>query len=123
MRRRTFFSGGAGGLPPEIVWHGVEPGQPDFSWASHSIAFALDGRRVDRPGTVDRDLYVVLNACWEPLFFRVPGSPSGRPWRRAVDTALTTPDDAVGLDEGPAIPVGHAIRVEARSMIILVSEE
>ncbi|MDR3637137.1 MAG: isoamylase [Isosphaeraceae bacterium] len=123
LRRRTFFTGEFGGQPPDIIWHGVEPSQPDFSWDSRSLAFALDGRRVDRPGIVDRDLYVVLNAYWEPLLFRVPGSPSGRPWRRAVDTALPAPDDAVGLDEGPPVLAGERYPMEPRSLLILVSEE
>ncbi|HWE40613.1 MAG TPA: isoamylase [Isosphaeraceae bacterium] len=122
LRRRTFLTGGADGLPPDIVWHGVEPVRPDFSHKSHSLALALDGRRCDRPGVIDRDLYMVFNAYWRPLNFRIPSSPSGRPWRRTVDTALASPDDAVGLDEGPLIPVGHDYRVEARSTIILVSE-
>ena len=123
LRRRTFFAGEADGKPPEIIWHGVEPCAPDFSWDSHSIAFALDGRGVDRPGVVDRDLYVAMNAFHEPLVFRVPGSPSGRPWRRTVDTALAAPDDAVGLDVGPVVSFGELYRVESRSMIILVSQE
>ncbi|HMB05747.1 MAG TPA: hypothetical protein VKP69_18680, partial [Isosphaeraceae bacterium] len=62
------------------------------------------------------------NAYWEPLAFRIPASPSGRPWRRAVDTARPSPDDAVGLDEGPPIAVLSPYRVEARSTIVLVSE-
>jgi isoamylase len=122
LRRRTFFSGAGTGEPPEIVWHGAEPGQPDFSSASRFIALALDGRRVDRPAVVDRDICVALNAFWEPVGFRVPASPSGRPWRRTVDTALPEPDDAVGLDEGAAVPVGERYQVESRSMIVLVSE-
>ena len=31
LRRRTFFQGGSGVQTPDIVWHGVEPCQPDFS--------------------------------------------------------------------------------------------
>jgi len=122
LRRQTFLHGGAGGQPPDIVWHGIEPCRPDFSPESHSLAFALDGRRVDRPGTVDRDLYVAMNAWKEPLSFTIPASPSGRPWRRAVDTALASPEDALGLDEGPVIPLLHPYRVEAHSLMILVSE-
>jgi isoamylase len=121
LRRRTFFSGGAEGGPPDVVWHGVEPCRPDFSAPSRSLAMALDGRRCDRPGVVDRDLYIALNAYSEPLEFRIPASPSGRPWRRTVDTALPSPDDALGLDEGPEVAVLAPYRVEARSMIILVS--
>jgi isoamylase len=122
LRRRTFFQGGSGVQTPDIVWHGVEPCQPDFGFESRALAFALDGRRLDRPETVDRDIYVAFNAYWEPQTFRIPASPSGRPWRRAVDTARPSPDDAVGLDEGPPIAVLNPYRVEARSMIVLVSE-
>jgi glycogen operon protein len=123
LRRRTFFQGMSGPQSPDIVWHGVEPSRPDFSFNSHAIAFALDGRRIDRPGIIDRDFYIAMNAYWQPLGFRIPASPSGRPWRRTVDTALPSPDDAVGLDEGPSVPVGTTYHVEARSMIVLVSEE
>ncbi len=122
LRRRTFFRGGAGHLPPDIVWHGVEPCRPDFSWHSHTLALALDGRFLDRPGVIDRDLYIAMNAWRQPLVFHIPAAPSGRRWRRAVDTALPAPDDALGLDEGPLIPVLQPYRVEARSLLVLVSE-
>jgi glycogen operon protein len=84
---------------------------------------ALDGRGCDRPGTVDRDLYIILNAYHEPLNFVIPSSPTGRAWRRTVDTALPSPEDALGLDEGPVIPLMHSYRVEARSTVILVSQQ
>jgi glycogen operon protein len=122
LRRRTFMSPGGHGQPPDITWHGTEPCRPDFANDSRSLACALDGRRSDRPGVVDRDFYMAMNAYWEPLTFRIPAAPSGRPWRRAVDTALASPEDAVGLDEGPPVGVLQPYHVEARSMIILVSE-
>ena len=89
LRRRTFFTGKRGGLPPEIVWHGVEPAKPDFSHYSHSLAWALDGRRSDRPNLVDRDIYVAVNAWSAPLDFKVPAAPirAGSCCRQAVDTA------------------------------------
>jgi glycogen operon protein len=86
------------------------------------LACALDGRRCDTPHSVHRDIYLALNAYWEPLVFTIPAAPSGRPWHRTVDTALTSPDDALGLDEGPRINVLQPYRVEARSMVMLVSE-
>jgi glycogen operon protein len=123
LRRRTFFSGERAGQPPEIVWHGVEPAQPDFSAESQSLAFALDGRGSDRPGLIDRDIYVAMNAHTEPREFKIPAAPSGRAWRRAVDTALPSPQDIMPDDEGPHVALLHVYRVEAHSMIILVSEE
>ena len=122
LRRRTFFSGDRGGLPPEIVWHGVEPAKPDFSYNSHSLAFALDGRCTDRPNFVDRDIYVAMNAYVRPLEFQIPAAPSGRPWRRKLDTALPAPDDIVDDDQGPHVPVLERYRVESHATIILVSE-
>jgi isoamylase len=122
LRRRTFFTGERAGQPPEILWHGVEPSQPDFGPDSHALAFALDGRRGDRPGVVDRDIYVAFNAWREPLAFRIPAAPSGRPWRRAVDTGLASPYDIFEQDQGPRVPVLQVYPVRAHAMIVLVSE-
>ena len=122
LRRSTFFRGAVAGHPPDITWHGERPGRPDFSHESRSIALVLDGRQVDRPGVVDRDFYMAFNGRWEAVTFTVPASPCGRPWRRTVDTSRPSPEDVVGLDEGPAVPVGTACRIEARSLLILVSE-
>jgi isoamylase len=122
LRRRTFFTGERGGLPPEIVWHGIEPVKPDFSHESRSLAWALDGRRSDRPNLVDRDIYVAVNAWSEPLGFMIPAAPSGRPWRAVVDTALPSPEDIMEEDQGPVVAVSQVYRVQSHSMIILVSE-
>ena len=120
LRRRTYF-GVPGAWDSPIAWHGTEPYQPDFSPSSRSVAFTLDGSRTDRD-EADRDLYIAMNASWEPATYRIPAAPSSRPWRRTVDTARPSPDDALGLDEGPVVPASELVRVEARSMIILVSE-
>ncbi|MHB1561199.1 MAG: glycogen debranching enzyme, partial [Isosphaeraceae bacterium] len=122
LRRRTFFTDARDGGPPEILWHGVEPSRPDFGPDARAVAFALDGRRTDRPGLVDRDIYVAVNAWREPLEFRIPAAPSGRPWRRAVDTALPSPEDIVEEDQRPRMPVPGTYAVQGHSMIILVSE-
>ncbi len=122
LRRKTFMNSKMPGLP-DVIWHGIEPCEPDWSEESRVIAGALDGRGCDRPGIVDRDIYVAFNAHWEPKNFRIPASPTARRWRRAVDTSLPSPLDAVELDQGPHIDVGQVYDVEARSMIIFVSEE
>ena len=70
----------------DIHWHGVEPFEPDFSFDSHSLAFSLDGRfngrELDPDYRIDTDFYVAMNAWREPLRFRIPPSPTRRPWRR-----------------------------------------
>ena len=80
----------------------------------------LDGRRTLREP--DRDFYMAFNAWREPLPFRVPPAPQGRPWRRVIDTALASPLDIVGLDEGPAVGVGTVYSVAPFSTVVLIAE-
>jgi len=122
LRRRTFFrgSGPDGSLRPDVIWHGVEPHQPDFSPGSRTLAFTLDGSLTGREP--DRDFYVACNAWRDAIAFRIPPSPSGRPWRRAIDTALPSPLDIVGLDEGLRVPVLSVYPVAPHSLIVLVAE-
>jgi glycogen operon protein len=122
LRRRTFFRGcgPSGALRPDVIWHGVEPEQPDFSPVSRTLAFTLDGSLTAREP--DRDFYIACNAWREAIPFRVPPSPNGRPWRRAIDTALPSPLDIVGLDEGPRVPALSGYPVAAHSMVVLIGE-
>jgi isoamylase len=121
LRRRSFLRGHAASLGPDVVWHGVEPGRPDFSPASRTLAFALDGRQTGREP--DRDFYIACNAWEDVVVFRVPVSPSGRPWRRIVDTAAPPPRDIVEPDEGTPIPNQHVLRLQPHSLVVLISEE
>lgn len=126
LRRTKFFRGGAKGTEkPDIVWHGVEPGRPDFSATSRTLAFALDGGLTGRepPSTPDRDFYAAFNAWREPVSFRIPLSPSGRPWRRAIDTAIGPPHDFIELDSGPVISPQSVYTVSSYSTLVLISEK
>lgn len=122
LRRRTFPNRPNTGPTPDLLWHGITPSRPDFATYSHSLALAYDGRRCDRPGVVDRDLYIAMNAYWRALDFVIPSSPSGRSWRRVVDTSLPSPDDALDHDDGAPVATGMPYRVGPRSLIVLVSE-
>jgi glycogen operon protein len=126
LRRRDFFRGqGRGGdRRPDIIWHGTEPFHPDFGRASRTLAFALDGTLSGRlpPGHRDRDFYVACNAWIDPLDFRIPHAPTGRPWRRVIDTAQPSPDDIIEADHGPRLAFDSVYRVQAHSMIVLTSE-
>jgi glycogen operon protein len=121
LRRRGFLHGGGprGMLRPDVAWHGTEPRRPDFSPASRSLAFSLDGSMTGREP--DRDFYVALNAWREPLSFRVPRAPSGWPWRRVVDTALASPLDIVAEEEAPEVTAGALVPVAPHALVVLIS--
>jgi glycogen operon protein len=122
LRRRTFFHGVGphNSQRPDVIWHGVEPFTPDFSHASRTLAFCLDGTQTEREP--DRDIYVACNAWIDGVSFRIPRSPNGKHWRRAIDTSLLSPFDIMGLDEGPMVPSEEPYIVTGHSMIVLIAE-
>jgi glycogen operon protein len=95
----------------QLVWHGVELDRPDWSDASHSLAFTLTslGDRFRMHG--------MLNAYWEPLRFALPGQVA---WRRWLDTSLKSPEDLLEWDQAPSVD-GAAYLVQPRSMAVLIS--
>jgi isoamylase len=71
----------------DVSWHGVGP-QPDLSDNSHTLAYLLRGAPI-----ADDDLYVMINAHWEPLDFSIQADQQGGEWLRVVDTSLDSPAD------------------------------
>ena len=70
----------------DISWYGVGP-TVDLSTDSRSLAFCLHGASQD-----DDDIYLMINAYWEPLRFQIQeGAPQD--WVRIVDTDLPSQDD------------------------------
>jgi len=71
-------------MPIDLVWVGPDV---DLAHDSHSLAYFLSGAWQQ-----DDDLYLMISASWEDLFFTVQeGAVSG--WRRVMDTSLPSPDD------------------------------
>ena len=114
LRRRRFFSNG------DVIWHGVEPFKPDFSFHVKTVALTLDGRKTGREP--DRDFYMAFNSWRDVVKFTIPPSPGGKRWRRAIDTALASPLDIVHPDEGPVVAFGSEYAVAAFSLIVLIAE-
>jgi glycogen operon protein len=70
----------------DVSWYGTGA-TADLSHDSHSLAFCLHGASQG-----DDDIYVMINAYWEPLEFHIQEG-AAHEWRRVVDTALPNPDD------------------------------
>ena len=96
----------------DIHWYGVA-GKPDWGDDSHAFAYYLRGGSEG-----DRDLYLMINAYWEPLEFQIQ---EGQNWRRLADTYLDDPDDFIA-EPGTALD-GLSYRVQARSVVLLMSGE
>ena len=111
----------------DIVWHGLEPRQPDWGHHSRTLAMTFDGRFTSRElepdSQPDQDFYIAVNSWEEALPFRIPPSPTQRPWKRIVDTALPSPHDIVAEADAQSVTVGTCYMVAGHSMIVLISEK
>jgi glycogen operon protein len=96
----------------DVRWYGAA-GEVDYSHESRHLAYCLHGESVG-----DEDLYVMINARWEPLRFTIQEW-GGRQWKRVVDTSRPSPDDIA--EPGAEAPVSApAYSVQPRSVVVLV---
>ena len=94
----------------DVTWYGTGE-KADLSYDSHSLAFCLHGASQD-----DDDIYVMINAYWESLEFKVQEG-TAQEWMRIVDTALASPDDFSDRGE-PLEAAGYT--VAPRSVAVLL---
>ena len=97
----------------DVRWFGVQGGVDMNPW-SRALAYHLRGA-----STGDQDLYVMINAYWEPLVFTIQEGTPGT-WSRAVDTFLSSPDDIASPGSEVQIQSG-TYRVGPRSIVVLVN--
>jgi isoamylase len=112
FREERFWTVSEPGKPGELTWHGVRLNAPDWSPASHSLAFLL------HDAANDERLHVLLNAYREPLDFELPPLPERLCWTRLVDTAQVSPADIADPQAEPWVEQA-SYRAEARSVVIL----
>jgi isoamylase len=96
----------------DVSWYGVK-GQVDLAHSSHSLAFCLRGGSQQ-----DRDIYVMINAFWEPLNFQIQEGHASQ-WMRVVDTGMPSPFDLLESGEEEALK-SLTYEVKARSVVVLL---
>ncbi len=104
------FLDGAKGTPA-VEWHGRHPYQPDWSPESRLLVMRLPG------GSLADDICIAINMHWEPTRIVLPTSPPARPWRRAIDTSLPSPEDIVATsDQTPHVDDDYVL--VPRSLVV-----
>ncbi len=99
-----------------ITWHGVKPGEPDFSGSSRFIAWVLEAFATQQRSDVP--IYVGTNTYWEPLTVELPRL-TDRRWYRVVDTARKVGEDIVSEEDATFLQRRSYV-VQPRSTIVLV---
>ena len=81
---------------PDITFHGIEPGIPDWSPENMFIAYTLNG---------ENPLYIAFNSKAATQIIEFPDPPEGKNWHLIVNTAVPSPKDFV--EEKDAPPLGN----------------
>ena len=98
----------------DIAWHGTRLNEPPWSDpAARVLAFTIAGI-----GNAEEDVHAVLNMSGETIAAELPVPPSGQPWRLAVNTAASTPDDIPDRTRQPVV-TATTCRVQPRSVVVL----
>ena len=100
---------------PNISWHGVHLGEPDWMVYSRTLAFSLK-----HPESGEY-FHIILNAYWKPLMFELPLLERGESWYLIVNTAFVSPRDFNDLDTATKV-IGLRYRVEARAALVLMTK-
>ncbi|HWE36352.1 MAG TPA: glycogen debranching protein GlgX [Isosphaeraceae bacterium] len=100
-----------------ITWHGVKPGQADFSDSSRFLAWVLEPFETEHRHDVP--IYVGSNVFWEPIEVELPDVEDRR-WYRVVDTSLPTGEDIVPDEEAAFLPENQCL-IRPRSTVVLIA--
>jgi isoamylase len=96
----------------DVRWYGVGP-VPDLAYHSRSLAVCLHGASQG-----DTDLYIMINAYWEPLTFVIQEEHRDQ-WRRVVDTSRDSPHDILEPGDEQSVEAS-TYAVAARSIVVLM---
>lgn len=121
LRREDFFTGKdlSKNQLLDINWHGTEIDKPDWNDESNTLAFMIDGAKLDTGADKhDNNIYVALNNHWEAKEFELPPAGKDKQWHLVVDTYC---DDGYYPEELAPIVNDDNITVGDRSIVVLIS--
>jgi isoamylase len=107
---------------PDLSWHGIEVGKPDWSEEAGVLAFMLDGSELGE-GQWDDDFYVILNGDSVERNCQIPQPREGTMWSRLVNTGKPSPQDILDEDKGEAIAVEGAYSMLPGSASVFISRK
>jgi isoamylase len=124
FRQRRWFQGRAirGTSGRDLVWFKPDGGEmSEDDWTAgfaKSLAVFLNGDAIQSPSRRgerirDQSFFLIANAHWEPLDFKLPEDSLGARWQVVVDTTQLVPEP------GGEHPAGASVRADGRSLLVL----
>ncbi len=105
---------------PDVSWHGLEVGKPDWSQDPRVLTFVLDGSELPHEKR-DDDFCVILNGDKVKHSFEVPPPPAGKAWFRIIDTGKPPPEDILDEDKGKPVNLERKYPVLPMAAVVFIS--
>ncbi len=117
LRRTSFHVATKNGLL-EMSWHGTQINRPLWDEKAHTLGLFLLG---DPKGESYPDIYIIFNGSKEEQVFELPLLPSGKKWKRVMDTYLESPDDFADAGKEKALKDQDDYLLKDRSVALFIS--
>ncbi|MDR2543518.1 MAG: glycogen debranching protein GlgX [Treponema sp.] len=124
--RPEFYTGRGGDYRaiPDISWFDEKGHSPNWDNVGSKLALRLLGSKAETLADRDgNDFYIMFNPDVDPYSFVIAAPPSKKEWRRAVDTALFSPNDILLPGNEERLSSQQNYPVKARSVVVLISNE
>ncbi len=126
FRREDFFETKINESEPphieDISWHGLQPGQQDWSHECRTLGFLLSGANKK-----DDDFYIMVNGHIEnDQIFTIPDLPqkgTSRRWKKIIDTSNEKNNSIASLQQAIVINPRNQLNVAHMGCIVLQSEK
>jgi len=105
---------------PDVSWHGLEVGKPDWSQDAKVLTFVLDGSELPHEKR-DDDFCVILNGDKVKHRFEVPPPPADKAWFRIIDTGRPSPEDILDEDKGKPVVLETKYSVLPMAAVVFIS--
>ncbi len=103
---------------PEMTWHGLQIGKPDWSESAKYLGLLYS----TFPKTADPDIYLMFNSASEEQIFQLPPPNYGTKWHLFIDTFREPPNEIYQSAHRPIVKEQTAYHVGPYSVVVLVSD-
>ncbi len=103
---------------PEMTWHGLRVGKPDWSENAKYLGLLYS----TFPKTGDPDIYLMFNSASEEQIFQLPRPNYGTKWHLFIDTFQEPPNEIYQSAHRPVLKEQTVYHVAPYSVVVLVSD-
>lgn len=103
---------------PEMTWHGLRVGKPDWSESAKYLGLLYS----TFPKTGEPDIYLMFNSANEEQIFQLPRPNYGTKWHLFIDTFQEPPNEIYQSAHRPVLKEQTVYHVAPYSVVVLVSD-